>query len=579
MKHLLLAALGLLRPLAAVLAQAPVLTGLTPLANATAAPRTAPLTATFSQALTPTSASALQVFSAQRGGLRTRLTPATVSGNTLAFAPTAYPFLPGETVQYTITTAATGSGGALARPWVGQFTAAVGSVNTGNYTNTPAPMPLVRVNYAPSSVALGDVDNDGDVDLLIATYGTINVRLNDGLGTFTGTQAVPVSGSGYKVVLADMDSDGDLDLLTAAFSNVVSMRLNDGSGTFSSGPDVTLPGNVSSLALGDVDGDGSLDLLAANANTTSVSVRLNTGSGRFAGGSEVAVAKAWHVALGDVDNDGDLDLLATSNDDSGTVNVCLNSGIGTFSSSQTIVTGARSQQAVLGDVDKDGDLDLLVANYSNTPVTLYRNDGTGTFGASQSVYVYSNNTRAASGSIALGDVEGDGDLDVFLAIETVRSPSPFGGTTSAPSFTTIKLVNDGTGKFTVAETIVVGDSPHNVVVGDVNGDGGLDFVTSDYGSGTASIRLNGRLVALAGRTGQVAELVVFPNPAAHRTLTLMGAPPRVAVQVVDMLGRVVHTNLTLTDAIGTLHLTLPAELPAGSYLVRSNGQVRRLTLE
>ena len=124
----------LLVPLGAARAQAPVFTSVIPMANARAAARNAPLTLTFSQPLTPASAGALKVFSSQRGGLRTRgTTPAVVSGNALSFAPTAYDFRPGETVQYTVTTAAAGTGGTLARGRVGQFTAAAGGSGGGNF--------------------------------------------------------------------------------------------------------------------------------------------------------------------------------------------------------------------------------------------------------------------------------------------------------------------------------------------------------------------------------------------------------------------------------------------------------------
>ena len=176
-------------------------------------------------------------------------------------------------------------------------------------------------------------------------------------------------------------------------------------------------------------------------------------------------------------------------------------------------------------------------------------------------------------------MEGDGDLDILMAIEYIRiPPPPISGGQGAiyAGDTTIKLVNNGTGGFTAAETIGVGSSPHNVAIGDVNGDGGLDFVTSDYRSRTATVRLNGRLVPLATRPGQVPELALFPNPA-HRTLMLTGASARATVQVLDMLGRVVHTDQA--DGTGTAHLALPAELPVGSYLVRSDEQVRRLTLD
>ncbi|WP_139147334.1 Ig-like domain-containing protein, partial [Hymenobacter lapidarius] len=94
----------LLGPGGAARAQAPTLTGLSPVANARAVPRSASVMATFSQPLTAASAAALRVFSNQRGGLRSR-GDTTLSGSTLSFAPTAYDFRPGETVQYTVTRA------------------------------------------------------------------------------------------------------------------------------------------------------------------------------------------------------------------------------------------------------------------------------------------------------------------------------------------------------------------------------------------------------------------------------------------------------------------------------------------
>ncbi|UOQ73702.1 Ig-like domain-containing protein [Hymenobacter cellulosilyticus] len=103
-------ALFLLLPAGAALAQAPTITAVVPAANAPAASRMAAVTVTFSQPLTPASASALKVFSSQRGGLRTTATPTVVSGSTLRFTPAPYAFMPGETVQATVTTAAASAG-------------------------------------------------------------------------------------------------------------------------------------------------------------------------------------------------------------------------------------------------------------------------------------------------------------------------------------------------------------------------------------------------------------------------------------------------------------------------------------
>jgi hypothetical protein len=177
-----LCASALLAPTAAQ-AQAPVISSVVPMANARTAARNGAVTVNFSQPLTAASAGALKVFSAQRGGLRSRgATPAVVSGNALSWAPSAYDFRPGETVQYTVTTAAAGTGGALTRPRVGQFTTAAGGAGRGAFGGGDD----VPVGYIPTCVAIGDVDGDGALDFLSGNIGapTVSVRLNGGGGLF-----------------------------------------------------------------------------------------------------------------------------------------------------------------------------------------------------------------------------------------------------------------------------------------------------------------------------------------------------------------------------------------------------------
>src|SRR5207244_1171623 len=105
-----------------------------------------------------------------------------------------------------------------------------------------------------------------------------SVRLNNGSGSFSGSQEVNVGLRPIGLVLGDIDSDGDLDLLTAnsASNGTVSVRLNNSAGTFSGTTEVLVANTPHAVALGDVDADGDLDLLAANTGTGSVSVRLNS---------------------------------------------------------------------------------------------------------------------------------------------------------------------------------------------------------------------------------------------------------------------------------------------------------------
>ena len=84
---------------------------------------------------------------------------------------------------------------------------------------------------------------------------------------------MPDGGNPLALVLADVDNDGDLDFLVAGGS-VINVCLNNGNGLFTSGTSIALSGNTYGISVGDVDGDGDLDLVFPNFNLSTVSVRL-----------------------------------------------------------------------------------------------------------------------------------------------------------------------------------------------------------------------------------------------------------------------------------------------------------------
>ena len=468
----------LLAPAQAAFAQAPAITSISPAANARAAVATSPVLVRFGQPLTPGSSGALHVFSSQRGGRRTQgATPATVSGSTLSFSPSNYAFLPGETVRYTVTQAAASSGGTLAQPRVGQFTAGVSASSSGIF----APGSDPGVGFQPTSVTVGDVDGDGDLDLLTANFrGGVSVRLNDGRGIFSGGQEVSANGNVRSVTVGDVDGDGDLDFVAPDYGDgtgtVVSVRLNAGNGTFSNGPNVAVGTGCYGAALGDVDGDGDLDLLTANGSG-GVSVRLNSGSGTFSGSQHVPVGSNPHIlALGDLDADGDLDFV-TANSNSANVSVRLNDGSGTFGVGQNIATGGVPFSIALGDVDGDNDLDVLTADPAGM-LRVRRNNGAGLYSGGQDIPV--NGTGNSAFSAVLGDVDGDGDLDLLASNANNGGPG-----------TVLVRLNNGSGTFSGSQDVSVGRSAMSVAVGDVDGDGDLDLLAANGNQSTVSVRLNG----------------------------------------------------------------------------------------
>jgi hypothetical protein len=492
-------------------AQVPVLITITPAGNTRAAGRTEALRASFSQPLTSTSAAALQVFSSQRGGRRTRLLAASVRDSTLSFTPSNYAFQPGETVNYTLTTTAASRSASLARPLVGQFTAAVSCTGTGVFQASSQ----VNTGVYSDGMALGDIDGDGDLDLLAAQFSfvsnTVSVRFNDGTGHFSGSQSVVVGTTPKRVVLGDMDGDGDLDVLTAnQGGNSVSVRLNNGAGSFSGGSEVAVDSYPTRVTMGDLDGDGDLDLLVATYSGW-LNVRLNDGAGAFRPGSSVrAQVSTSDAVLGDVDGDGDLDVLAT-NFIPEAVSVRLNDGAGNFSGTLELPTASQPQALTAGDVDGDGDLDFFVTSGSTSSAQAYVNSGRGAFTANQVVPVGIGPYNAA-----LGDVDGDGDLDLLTA--------------NIYDYVSVAL-NNGQGRFSnitsVGHVLTSFRQSTDLVLGDVDGDGDLDLVTSgtpgasavgiDLNSGTATSRAGTLQLTGPSRlcSGSSGELLVTSSSVAQ----------------------------------------------------------------
>jgi hypothetical protein len=323
--------------------------------------------------------------------------------------------------------------------------------------------------------ALGDLDGDGDLDAFVANFyeQPNTVWLNDGSGAFTDRGESLGSSHSFDAALGDLDGDGDLDGFVANFYDQPNtVWLNGGPvpgppGPF--GPSGQSLGSSRSagVALGDLDGDGDLDAFVANSAQPNT-VWLNDGMAYFTdSGQDLGSSDSYGVALGDLDGDGDLDaLVANHGTSSGQPNtVWLNDGSGNFTDSGQDLGSLFSLDVALGDLDGDGDLDAFVANYyagSGQSNTVWLNDGSGTFTDSGQYLGIS-----ASSDLALGDVDGDGDLDAFVA--------NFSGEPNRV------WLNDGSGTFTDSGQSLGSSDSRGVALGDLDGDGDLDaFVANFY---------------------------------------------------------------------------------------------------
>ncbi|MBK9331427.1 MAG: VCBS repeat-containing protein [Ignavibacteria bacterium] len=252
---------------------------------------------------------------------------------------------------------------------------------------------------------LGDYDGDGDIDIL-KNSGPLELFSNDGNGNFAYTSSSP--GGGSSSDLGDLDGDGDLDIiLFTGFT--VRWYLNDGNGSFTesiiSFQDINEhPPHISNLTLGDLDNDGDPDITVEviqihTPSYTDLITLLNDGNANFIGSSLV---DAWTVysVHSDLDGDGDLDILGIND-------IYFNNGTGIFTHAP--FSSGTYSVVLPGDYDGDGDIDGLFPDYNSNFVKLFKNNSAGElsfFANSFSGVSPFNGTSA--------DFDADGDIDLVM---------------------------------------------------------------------------------------------------------------------------------------------------------------------
>ena len=335
-------------------------------------------------------------------------------------------------------------------------------------------------------VFLGDIDKDGDIDIVAGNshYQSNKIYINNGAGIFSDSGHNLGSSGTYGVALGDVDNDGDLDLVVANYAYPNQVYMNDGSGVFvDSGQ---LLGGSSyftfSVALGDIDNDGDLDFIAGNTGQGGAGhenkVYVNDGAGIFSdSGQSLGSSATSSVALGDIDNDGDLDLVV-GNKNFEANKVYLNDGTGIFTDSGQNLGFSMTNVIVLGDVNNDGNLDLIAGNSDPDATTVWLNDGAGIFTDSGQNLGLPHTIL----SLSLGDVDNDEDLDL---VQGSRNPSGGG-------YPNKVYLNDGTGIFTDSGENLGGSWTESVALGDIDGDGDLDLVAgnAEYGLDANKVYIN-----------------------------------------------------------------------------------------
>ncbi len=382
-----------------------------------------------------------------------------------------------------------------------------------------------------ADLAFGDVNQDGNLDIAASESSTSSglVFLSDGSGALAQPVQFSMGSGAQGIILADLDGDGRLDLATAdPNDSTVSIRLGVPGGDLFSNSRETF--NVGSqpryLASGDIDNDSDLDIAVTDSNSTEIKVLRNASSagslsfpdirgfetnnvsdgvasgdidgdgfddiiaglnggertGVLRGGADgvravevYSINPIMHPALADFDNDGDLDVAGSSTSSGLVLN--LNYGQNLTHAPRFTISGQNQVLALAtGDFNGDGLPDLVSSQNSQSTVTIQLNLGSGVFGPPVTTVTVGNGANTSYG-LEVADIDGDGDIDILA--------------TEFDSNTLYVLRNAGTGQvFTVTN---VSDGTNNgfgrLVAVDLNDDGNLDVVTSEFDGSRVAVFL------------------------------------------------------------------------------------------
>jgi len=347
--------------------------------------------------------------------------------------------------------------------------------------------PEIDDPFSPSGV--GDMDGNGDLDLVGGTSGPA-LRFGNGDGTFGAPVLLPGIHLAYlDGTPGDLDGDLDLDLVYLdPSSNKVLVYLNQGGGIFAAPTLYNGPTDVVDLALGDLDGDLDLDLAVVGWEMNpSVFLYLNQGDGSFVSGGGLTIPYALDIECEDLDADGDRDLLLA--DTYGGAILFLNNGNATFAGPVSFPAGSGALSLAVADLDGDGDPDFALSETAGAGgVAIFENLGAGSFAGPTWA-----GTLWAANRIELPDLDGDGRGDL-VAVQYQETRLSVNG-------------NRGNGTFEGSEVLLAGfgPTPNALVFGDMDGDGDPDGCVARVafaGDGTVvplENRPSGRLVAGASQ--------------------------------------------------------------------------------
>ncbi|CAF1175169.1 unnamed protein product [Rotaria sordida] len=407
--------------------------------------------------------------------------------------------------------------------------------NTCEITFERSAQRQIGYDSRPQHVAVGDFNNDGHQDIVVANSGSDNVGifLNYGNGTFTSqiTYSTGVGSSPYSVAVEDLNKDNNLDIVVANYgSHSIGVLLGYGNGHFANQTTISLgSARPLALAIGTLNKDDQLDIAVVNYGTSTVTILIGYNNGSFRietiydmgydsipysliiadfnndnqfdiavvnyGTSNLAIlmanengtfesktyltGKGSHpssIAVGDFNKDNRLDI-AIANSGTDNIGIFLGYENGTFINMIPFLTGSNSHPKFIAvyDFNNDTHLDIVVVNSENEKITIFKGVGNGSFSL---LMTHSTGLNSDPCSIAIADFDNDKKPDIAITNN---------GTDSILILTAYALY-----PVTSQMTYLTGvnSEPYSVAVGDFNNDNHLDIAVANSKSNNIGVFIN-----------------------------------------------------------------------------------------
>ncbi len=323
-------------------------------------------------------------------------------------------------------------------------------------------------------IATGDMDKDGDIDLVSSSNldGMINVHYNNGKGDFSKKRQFRGGPYNRAVITGDFNKDGNLDIASVSVKDMkVNVLLADGAGGYL--PKKSIPaggGFPHDITTADVNQDGNLDLVTVTNMNHKVNLHFGDGNGNFAGAKSLPTTmKPRSVLVDDLNKDGIPDLIVGT--DNREINYLLGKGQGQFEPKKYLLGDGAIWGIGVGDFNKDGYPDVCGASYSTNKLSVFLTKANMQYERPQIIESGDYNF-----DLVCADFDLDGDIDIVTA--------------STRDEVINVHINDGTGKFGEKNKITSGNWNSAIVSADFDGDKDLDIATASIKDDKINIHRN-----------------------------------------------------------------------------------------